>query len=279
MSGAGGILFDQSLTTQTSHSAYQFFQDRSTGPGALAGQQYSNLNYQETQQQMASLILSYGQPLPFGTMPVYIGASMKYEDGLQYLQNNLTGAYTQGVTTGYQYTRTTSSNGLGLSFDAGFLAQLTDSIQLGMMFENIKSNFSWTATQQNLNLDPSTGLETVAPNSTLANQTVTANLPYITRLGLTAAPQGKNIYLLGEVEWAPGHSNWKFGLERYYPDSNMVVRLGTFYDNISQSQLWTFGWGVSAKFFTLDAAFETRSLPSVQDSIAVGGSLDAEVRF
>src|SRR5208283_4803993 len=106
-----GVLFDQSLTTQTSQSAYQFFNDRSVG--IPIGQTYNNLNYQETQQQMASLIFSYGQQLPFGTMPVYVGASLKYEDGLQYLQNNLTGTYSQGSTLGYQYTRTTSSNGLG----------------------------------------------------------------------------------------------------------------------------------------------------------------------
>lgn len=277
LTGAGGVLFDQSLTTQTSQSAYQFFNDRSVG--IPIGQTYNNLNYQETQQQIASLIFSYGQALPFGTMPVYVGASLKYEDGLQYLQNNLTGTYAQGVTTGYQYTRTTSSNGLGLSIDAGFLAQVTDSMQLGMMFENIQSGFSWTATQQQIQLDQNTGQETVIPGSTLTNQTLTANLPYITRLGLTAAPPGKNIYLMGEVEWAPNQTNWKFGLEHYYPESNMVVRLGTFYDNISQSQLWTFGWGVLTKIFTLDLAFETRSLPAIQDSIAVGGALDAEVRF
>ena len=274
--GEGGVLFDQSLNTQTSQSAYQFFQDRSNG--TFAGYHYNNLNYQETQQQIATLILSYGQSLPFGTMPVYVGGSLKYEDGIQYLQNSLTGNYTQGVTTvGYQYTRTTSSNGLGLSIDAGFLAQLTDSLQLGMMFENIQSNFSWTATQQTIALNQTNGQEIVT--STVPNQTIVANLPYITRLGLTADPQGKNIYLIGEVEWAPNQTNWKFGLERYYPENNMVVRFGTFYDNISQSQLYSFGWGVLTKVFTLDIAFETRSLPAIQDSIAVGGALDAEVRF
>ncbi len=273
--GEGGVLFDQSLNTQTSQRAYQFFQDRTNG--TLAGS-YNNLNYQETEQQIASLILSYGQSLPFGTMPVYVGGSLKYEDGIQYLQNSLTGNYTQGVTTvGYQYTRTTSSNGLGLSIDAGFLAQLTDSLQLGMMFENIQSNFSWTATQQTIALNQTNGQEKVT--STVPNQTIVANLPYITRLGLTADPQGKNIYLIGEVEWAPNQTNWKFGLERYYPENNMVVRFGTFYDNISQSQLYSFGWGVLTKVFTLDIAFETRSLPAIQDSIAVGGALDAEVRF
>jgi hypothetical protein len=128
-----------------------------------------------------------------------------------------------------------------------------------------------------LTLDPNTGLETVTGSA--QNETVQANLPYITRLGMTASPQGKNIYLLGEVEWAPNQTNWKFGLERYYPESNMVVRFGTFYDNISQSQLWCFGWGVLTKVITIDLSFLTRSLPAVQDSIAVGGALDAEVRF
>jgi hypothetical protein len=211
-------------------------------------------------------------------MPVYVGGSLKYEDGLQYLQNSLTGSFTQGGSSStYQYNRTTSSNGLGLSIDAGFLAQLTDAIQLGMMFQNIQSNFSWTATQQTMSLNQATGQETVS--STAANQTVNANLPYITSLGLTASPQGKNIFLLGEVQWAPGQTNWKFGLERYYPENNMVVRLGTLNDPISQSQLWTFGWGVLTKVFTIDVAFETRSLPAIQNSIAVGGALDAEVRF
>ena len=277
LSGACGVIFDQSLSTQTSQSAYQFFNDRSNR--TLSSNPYGNLNFQEIQQQMATLVVSYGQPLPFGSMPVYIGASLKYEDGVQYLQNNLTGTYTKYSSTGYQYTRTTSSNGLGLSIDGGFLAEVTDSIQIGMMFENIQSNFSWTTTQQTLNLDSNTGQETVAPGSTLSNQTLTANLPYITRLGITAAPQGKNVFLIGEVEWAPNQTNWKFGLERYYPENNLVVRLGTFYDNISQSQLWTFGGGVFTKSFTIDLAFLTRSLPAIQDSIAVGGSLDAEVRF
>jgi hypothetical protein len=275
--GAGSVLFDQSLKTQTSQSAYQFFQARSNGP-LSAGVSFNNLNYQETQQQMATLVLSYGQSLPFGMMPVYVGGSLKYEDGLQYLQNSLTGSFTQGGSSStYQYNRTTSSNGLGLSIDAGFLAQLTDAIQLGMMFQNIQSNFSWTATQQTMSLNQATGQETVS--STAANQTVNANLPYITSLGLTASPQGKNIFLLGEVQWAPGQTNWKFGLERYYPENNMVVRLGTLNDPISQSQLWTFGWGVLTKVFTIDVAFETRSLPAIQNSIAVGGALDAEVRF
>jgi hypothetical protein len=270
---AGGVLFDQSLTTQSSLSSYQFFHDRSAG--TLSASPYA-LNYFQTQQQMASLIFTYAQPLPFGTMPVYAGASLKYEDGIQYVQNSLTGAFTQGSSMGYQYTRTTSSSGLGLSIDAGFLAQVTDSIQVGMMFENIQSNFSWTAVQQTLNLDPVTGQETVSGSQ---NETLTANLPYITRLGITAAPPEKNIYLLGEVEWAPNHTNWKFGMERYYPESNMVVRFGTFYDNISQSQLWAFGWGVVTKVVNLDVSFLTRNLPDVQNSIAVGGALDAEARF
>jgi len=278
MSEAGGIMFDQSLSTQSSQASYQFFHDRSIG--LSSGTTYGNLNFVETKQQMASVIISYGQPLPFGSMPVYVGASLKYEDGLQYSQKVLTGTFVTGSSTpGYQYTSTTSSNGLGLSIDGGFLAEVTDSIQIGMMFENIQSNFSWTTTQQTLNLDPNTGQETVAPGSTLSNQTLPANLPYITRLGLTAAPQGKNVFLIGEVEWAPNQTNWKFGLERYYPENNMVVRLGTFFDNIAQSQLWSFGWGVFTKSFTIDLAFLTRSLPAIQDSIAVGGSLDAEVRF
>ena len=271
---AGGVLFDQSLTTQSSLSSYQFFHDRSAG--TLSSSPYA-LNYLQTQQQMASLILTYAQPLPFGTMPVYAGASLKYEDGLQYVQNSLTGTFTHGsLNNQYSYTRSTSSNGLGLSIDAGFLAQVTDSIQVGMMFENIQSNFSWTAVQQTMSLDSTTGQEMVSGSQ---NETLTANLPYITRLGITAAPQEKNIYLIGEVEWTPNQTNWKFGLERYYPESNMAVRFGTFYDNISQSQLWTFGWGVITKVVTVDVSFLTRNLPDVQNSIAVGGALDAEARF
>ncbi len=270
----GGVLWDQNLNYLASQGALQFFNDRANGLFTLPS--YA-LNYQQTTQQVATLMVSYAMPVPLGALPfLSVGGTLKYHDGLQYQQTTLTGTYTQGVTTGYTYTKTTSNSGLGLSIDLGFFAKVSDAIQLGLMFENIQSNFNWQAQQQSYTLDPNTGADIAGP---VTNVTVSTPYPRATKLGLSLNPQGNNINLEGEVSWSEQQTRWSAGLERYYPEANMVVRFGTFADEISNQQLWSFGAGYVAKSFNIDLSFLTRSIPNLQDSIALGGALDVQVRF
>jgi hypothetical protein len=276
-SAAGGVLYDQELNYLASQGALQFFNDRNAGPIPLNASY--NLNFQQTTQQVATLLISYAMQLPIGTIPFFsVGGNLKYHDGLQYGQTSLTGTYTQGVTTGYTYTKTTSNSGSGLSMDLGFFAKMTDAIQIGLMLQNIQSNFTWQAQQQNYTLDPNTGAETPVPGSA-TNVTVSTPYPYARTLGLSLAPPNNNIVLEGEVSWSQQLTHWKVGLDRYYPEANLDVRLGTFTDDVSNQQLWTFGVGYLTKTVTVDLAFLTRSIPNLQDSIALGGALDAGVRF
>lgn len=273
-SATGGTVFNQQLNYEASQGALAFFNARDNG--TVSGTY--NLDFQQTRQQVGDLILSYGMPLPIGALPFFaIGGSLKYHDGIQYEQTILSGTYTQGLTTGYQYTKTTSNSGLGLSIDGGFLGKITDSISIGMMFENLQSNFDWQAQQQTFNLNPITGAETPAGPPVAVD--LKSNFPSATKLGISAAPPDKNIALEGDVEWTQGQVNWRGGLERWYPENHLVVRLGTFNDRVSNSQLWTFGVGYQLPSFNIDASFVTRSLPAVQDSLAFGAALDAEVRF
>ena len=276
LSFGGGVLWDQNLTYLSSQGALQFFNDRANGIFTLPS--YA-LNYQQTSQQVATLVVSYAMPMPLGSFPFFsVGGSLKYHDGLQYQQAILTGTYTKGVTTGYTYTKTTSTSGLGLSMDLGFFCKISDSIQLGLMLQNIQSSLNWQAQQQSYTLDPNTGVETPVPGPA-TNVTVATPYPRATKLGASLNPPGNNINLEGEVSWSEQQTRWRFGLERYYPEANIVVRFGTFSDDISGQQLWSFGVGYVAKSFNIDLSLLTRSLPNLQDSIALGGALDAQVRF
>lgn len=272
---AGGLVYDQDLNYLASQSSLQFFHDRDNG---TIGTDPYNLNYQKTTQQVSSLVLSYGMPIPLGNFPLFtIGGSLKYHDGLQYEQDTLTGTYTQGQTTGYTYTKTTSNSGLGLSIDCGFLAKMTDAFQLGMMFENIKSSFTWKATQVNYQLD-STGAESPMPGSATSLD-VSEPFPYAVKMGMAFTPPDKNIALEGEVNWSQHQARWHFGMERFYPEAHLAVRFGTFADQISNQQMWCFGIGYLSPVVNIDASFLTRSIPDLQDSISLGGALDAVVLF
>lgn len=74
-------------------------------------------------------------------------------------------------------------------------------------------------------------------------------------------------------------TNWNFGLERYYPESFLAIRLGTFFDHYSNSQMWCVGAGIDKPAFNLDLSFLTRSVPDIENSIALGGGVDLGVRF
>jgi hypothetical protein len=217
-------------------------------------------------------------PFPLGSLQMFsIGGNLKYHDGLQYQQTTLNGTYSSGVTTGYTYTKTTSTSGLGLSMDLGFYAKLTDALIAGVMLENFQSNFTWQAQQKNYTLDPITGAE--SPSGPVSNLNVSTPMPYATKLGLAINPPDKNMALEGEVAWSQHQTRWRFGMERFYPEANLAVRLGTFADQVSNQQMWTFGLGYMTKTLTVDLAFLTRSLPDLQNSISLGGALDAAVRF
>jgi len=274
MSTEGGVVYDQELNYSASQGALQFFNDRSNG--TLSSSPY-NLNFQQTNQQVANLVLGYGMPFPLGNLQMFtIGGNLKYHDGLQYEQDSLTGTYTQGSSTGYTYTKTTSNSGLGLSIDGGFMAKFTDALTVGMMFENLSSNFTWQATQQNYQLDGA-GHET--PLGTPQSVNVSAPFPYATKLGVAFTPPDKNLGLEAQISWSQQQTRWSVGLEHFYPESHILVRLGTFADEISNQQMWCFGIGYAFKSVAVDASFLTRSIPDLQDSISLGGALDAVVSF
>ena len=274
---AGGVIYDQELNSSSSQGALAFFHDRDNNL-IVAGSTYGNLNYLQTTQQIYNVVVSYASQLPIGAIPFFsAGGSLKYHDGVQYQQTSLMGVYQQSSpSSGFTYTKTTSTSGLGLSIDAGFLAKFTDALQVGMMFQNLQSNFNWQAQQQSYTLDGS-GKESASGPAT--NVTVAANFPYATKLGLMGSPPGTNVALEGEVAWTQGLVNWRAGLERLYPESHIVVRLGTFNDRVSNSQLWTIGGGYMVSNFNIDLSFLTRSLPAIQDSITFGMAFDAIVRF
>jgi hypothetical protein len=104
-------------------------------------------------------------------------------------------------------------------------------------------------------------------------------MTYAPKLGVCIAPPDKNIYLEGEVSWENQTTHWRAGLERYYSDTGLLVRLGTFADEVSGQQLWTFGVGFMRPNFNVDLSGVTRSIPDIQNSVALGGAIDVAVRF
>ncbi len=274
LNAAGGVVYDQEFNYLASQGALQFFNDRNNRN--LSTSPY-NLNFQQTNQQIANLVLSLGMPLPIGNLQMFtVGASLKYHDGLWYQQTSLTGTYTQGTPGGYTYTKTTSNTGLGLSIDGGLLAKFTDALQVGLMLENLTSNFTWQATQQNYQLDSSGTESPLGPSQSV---TISAPFPYATKLGLIFTPPGNNVGVEGQVSWSEHQTRWSAGLEHFYPESHLIVRLGTFADEISNQQMWCFGIGYLTKVVVVDASFLTRSIPDLQDSISLGGALDVVVSF
>jgi hypothetical protein len=274
LSAGGGLLYEQRLNYYSSQGALFFLYDRDNG--SLSTSSYL-LDYRQTTQQIATLMVSYSSPVPLGTFPfLSAGGSLKYHKGLQYQQDDLTGSFQKGETTEYQYNKFSSTSGLGFSMDFGFLARVSDTMQMGMMFQNFQSTFNWDAQQQVFSLDQTTGLETSAGSSSV---TISAPMPYTVRLGVMFAPPEKNTLMEGEVEWVNHQTNWRFGLERFYPEIFMVVRLGTFFDQVSKSQFWCFGGGFERPNFNVDLSFFTRSLPDLTGSIALGGALSAAIRF
>ena len=273
----GGVVYDQELNYSASQSALQFFHDRDNNSIGL-GSSYG-LNFQQTNQQVTNLVLGYGMPLPLGNLQLLtVGGNLKYHDGLQYQQTTLTGTYNQLTPNdgAYTYTKTTSNSGLGLSIDGGFLAKFTDSFTVGMMFENLTSNFTWQAAQQDYQLDGA-GHET--PVGPPQNVTLSTPFPYATKLGMAFNPPDKDTGVEAQVVWSQQQTRWSVGLERLYPEAHILIRLGTFADAVSNQQMWCFGMGYLGKNITIDASFLTRSIPDLQDSISLGGALDAVVSF
>ncbi|HET9869598.1 MAG TPA: hypothetical protein VFR02_03750, partial [bacterium] len=279
LSYGGGVLYDHALDTDESKGAYQFFADRQSGAVtdiANAGHIY-DLSETNTVEDVETLIVSYSTPLPLSAFQfLSAGFSLKYHYGSAYSRTFLDGSFIAGTGGTPTYTRTTSTSGLGLSTDMGFLAKLTDSLQLGVLMQNLTSAFNWTAQKQAYSLD-SNGNE--SPSGPAQSVTISAPLPYAVKIGVLAEPPGSNILLNAQVDFTQAKTHWRVGVERFYPANNLVVRLGTFNDEVSGDQIWTFGAGFETTSFSLDGAFLTRSLPNLQDSIALGGALDAAIRF
>jgi hypothetical protein len=269
-------IYDQNLNYTASQGALSLFNDRSNNAAIAGGASY-NLNYLQTQQQIDTFILSYAMPLPLGSFQfLSAGGSLKYHYGTQYTQTTLTGTYTQNSNTGYQYSKITSNSGLGLSMDLGLYAKISDMLNVGFMMQNIQSTYNWQAQQQNYTLDPNTGQDVLSgPSSSV---TVVQPFPYTTKLGASIATPDKSTFLEGEVSWVNQTTHWKGGLEKYYA-GGLVIRAGTFSDDTSGQQLWTFGVGFFKPNFTIDLSCVTRSIPNLQDSLALGGGIDAAVLF
>ena len=269
------MLYEQGLKYFASQGALALFHDRNNGGPSDSAYL---LDYRQTTQQIATLVVSYSMPVPLGAFPfLSAGGSLKYHKGLQYQHEDLTGSYIKnGPTTDYQYNKFSSTSGIGFSMDTGFLARISEIMQIGMMFQNFQSTFNWEAQQQIFSLDPVTGQETAGASSSV---TISDPMPYTVRLGVMFAPQEKNTFLEGDVEWVNHQTNWRFGLERIYPEAFVVVRLGTFFDQVSKSQLWCFGAGYDKPNFNVDLSFLTRSLPDLTGSIALGGAISAAIRF
>jgi hypothetical protein len=269
-----GAVYDQNLNYNASQGSLSLFNDRSNNN--LSSAPY-NLNYSNTFQQIETFYLSYAMHLPLGSFQfISVGGSLKYHYGTYYTQTSLTGTYTQGSTTGYQYTETNSTSGLGLSMDLGIYAKISDMMNVGLMIQNIQSNYNWQGQQQNFTLDPKSGQDILSgPSSSV---TVSQPFPYTTKLGIAIAPPQTNTFLEGEVSWVNQQTHWKAGMERYYP-GGLVIRLGTFADEISGQQLWTFGVGYFKTNFAIDLAGITRTIPDLQDSLALGGGIDVSILF
>ncbi|HVM31858.1 MAG TPA: hypothetical protein VMU88_01895 [bacterium] len=278
LSYGGGVLYDHTQDSVESHDAYQFFADQQSGAITLSSGTTYNLNEQQTTQDVETLILSYSTQLPLTSFKfVSAGFSLKYHYGTQFSQTALSGSFIQGSGGPVTYTKTTSTSGLGLSTDAGLLAKVTDGLQVGVLFQNLTSSFNWTAQQQSYALDPSTGAEAVTATQSV---TISAPFPYTVKVGILAAPSDSDTFVDAEADFAKGQpTRWKVGIERFYPANNLVVRLGTFADPVSGDQLWAIGAGFATNQFSLNGAFITRSLPNLEDSVALGGALDATVRF
>lgn len=271
-----GVVYDQNLNYNASQGSLSLFNDRSNNAVIAPGAIY-NLNYLNTFQQIETFYLSYAMPLPLGSFQfISVGGSLKYHYGNYYTQTALTGTYTQGSTTGYQYTETSSMSGLGLSMDLGIYAKISDVMNVGLMIQNIQSDYNWQGQQQNLTLDPITGQDVLSGPST--SVTVSQPFPYTTKLGIAIAPPQTNTFLEAEVSWENQTTHWKIGMERYYP-GGLVIRLGSFADDVSGQQLWTFGVGYFQPNLSIDLAGITRSVPDLQDSVALGGGIDVSIRF
>ncbi|HVZ80362.1 MAG TPA: hypothetical protein VHE12_06100 [bacterium] len=272
---AGAVHYEKTLAYSGSQGTLQFFHDRDQA--SLSATPYS-LGLSQTSREIATLVLAYGSMLPLGSSQAFsIGGNLKYHDGLTYEQINMSGTYTHGSLTGYTFTKTTSSAGSGLSVDMGLFTRLSDSFQMGFVIENIESNFNWQAQQQTYQLDQTTGAESKVGNPT--NIQVSDPFPYTTKLGVDLTPPEKNTGIEAEVAWSQGQTRWHVGLEHYYPETNLVVRLGTFADQVSNQQMWCFGVGYIQKNFNVDVSFVTRSIPDLQNSVGLGGGIDAAVRF
>lgn len=270
-----GAVYDQNLNYNASQGSLSLFNNRSNNTIA-SGTSY-NLNYLNTFQQIETFYLSYAMPLPLGSFQfISVGGSLKYHYGSYYAQTLLTGTYTQGSTTGYQYTETSSTSGLGLSMDLGIYAKISDMMNVGFMIQNIQSNYNWQGQQQNLTLDPISGQDILTGSS--SSVTVSQPFPYTTKLGIAIAPAQTNTFLEGEVSWVNQQTHWKAGMERYYP-GGLVIRLGTFADEISGQQLWTFGVGYFKTNLAIDLAGITRTIPDLQDSVSLGGAIDVSILF
>jgi hypothetical protein len=274
----GGVLYDHELSSVESQGAYQFFQNQQSGAVTSHPGETYQLNEQQTVQDVETLILSYSMPLPLSTFQfVSAGFSLKYNYGTAFNQTSLNGSFTQGIGGSPTYTKTTSTSGLGLSTDFGLIGKLTDALQVGVLLQNLTSSFNWSAQQQSYNLNSGTGEESASGPAT--NITVAAPFPYTVKVGVLAAPSGTDTVLNAEADFVNHQTHWKLGVERYYPANNLVVRLGTFNDDVSGNQLWTIGAGFYTAKISLDAAVVTRSIPNVEDSVALGGALSGSFRF
>jgi hypothetical protein len=271
----GGVVYDQQLQLQANPDSLAFFQDRQS---TLSQSTTYTFNYSNIQQKSENIVLSYGYQVPLQFLPYLgLGGSIKFYRGDLLDETSLQGWYSAGDVTGsnYQYTREYSTNGTGISYDIGLISKVTSSIQIGVLFKNIVSSIRWDGELQTLSLG-SNGQETVTQ---IQDNTIITSLPRETRVGIVLAPPGKGIAIAAESRYQNGKSHWYFGLERSYPTSHLVIRLGTFIDPVSNRRVYTGGIGYQVAFLQADIALLTEQVPNILNSQGLGGAADLTAQF
>lgn len=266
-SAAGGLLYDQENRMSISQGAANFLTDRNKN----SLHDSYDLDGSSQESRIETLALGYAQNVPLGQMSAALGGTLKIHQGSRFRQTVLGGTYTtNGPGGGYDYEQWSASSGSGFSWDGGILFKPTATIQVGVLMANINSNYKWKTEHSVLTLNPLTGAQSVA---TTDSETVQANQPRITRVGITLRSQDRGTTLTGESVHQDGSTFWHFGFERMLPAQHLALRLGTFHDITSDERLWTGGIGYYGHSYELDLGIATRKIPVVQDSPGFGFGL------
>ncbi len=260
-------LQDHELTGNTA----QFLQDRSQG--LLAGNY--NLSLHDKESRVDTLSLAISQNMPLGQASAALGATLKIHQGTRFRQSDLAGTYQPGLPA-TTIDRWSSTSGSGFSWDIGALVKPSPNIAVGVVLDNINSNFKWNVNHQVLGLDPATGMETPI-SSTL--ETLAAPMEHAVRFGFALMSEDRGTVLSADSRRAEGSTLWRFGYERSWAPQHLAIRLGTYRDPVSDRRVITGGAGYLGKKFKVQLAVSANHWPVVQDSSAFGAALDFSLKL